>query len=432
MCSKCTMLSKLGKWLLVHFFLLNYNLMTINVRIILLLVLILNLSCKQEKRADTSCLVIDSEFTGEDCIKLSDFVESIELIPLETNQEYLVETVGKIIKHKDYYYIGSTSNVINKILVFDKNGDFIYKLDKKGIGPNEYIDIRDFDVIDKNNIVIVSRSNPGIYVYNIDKDTCILHQSIDIYPNSILAKDNYFYVMNNGTPFNRKTNDLIFKYDKQANLVNSFFNVNSSTISIISNIAPLVSLSSYKNDLYFNHPFCNTIYNIKDTEITSKYRLDFGNRDLPREFLNNADNILDIEKLIKKSKGIYSLIYYAINSPFSLFTFYDYQLQGYILLYNSDMNKSLIANEIIDDIYFKGNRIALKAWKLPKSLDYNTIYYHIEPSDLIDYSQKLKKSLNDNEWKLFCSSHPKIMTVVNNINEEDNPIILKIKLKKQS
>lgn len=252
--------------------------MKINIKIILILVSLLSFSCKQEKHSDSSCLIINSKFTEKDYIKLSDFVESIEIIPLETNQEYLVETVGKILKYKDLYYIGSATGLINKILVFDENGKFIYKLDKKGMGPNEYTDIRDFDVIDKDRIVIISRSNPSIHIYDIHKDTCILHNKIDIYPNNILAKDNYFYIMNDGTPFNRKTNDLIFKYDEEGNYIKSFFNTTQSTLEVVSNILPLISLSSYNNDIYFNYPLSNTIYKINDNQISSEYKLDFGKK----------------------------------------------------------------------------------------------------------------------------------------------------------
>ena len=400
-----------------------------NTKIILLLIFILNFSCKQEKVSDISHFVINTSFTEKDRIKLSDFVESIDIISLETNQDCLVESVGKLVKYNDFYYIASTTNVINKILIFDKNGKFIYKLDKKGSGPNEYIDIRDFDVIDNDKIVIISRSNPGIYIYDIHKDSCILHKNIDIYPNNILTEENYFYIMNDGTKFHRETNDLIFKYDKQANYINSFFKVEQETLNIISNVAPLVSLSLYNKDIYFNYPFCNTVYKIEDTDISTEYELDFGGKFLPVNELKGAKDILEIEKHIKKNKGLNSLIYYAINSHFSLFTFYDYQLYGYILLHNKNENRSLIAHEIIDDLYFKGNKIKLKPWKLPKLLKDNVIHYHMEPGELITFLQDYKKRFSSDNWQIFCNDHPQLIEKISKMKEDDNPILLSIKLK---
>lgn len=260
--------------------------MKTNSKIILFLIFLLSFSCKSEKKQDTSCVIINSEFTEKDYIKLSEFVESIEIIPLETSQDYLINIVGKIVKHKDLFYVGSANSLIDKVFVFDKNGKFVYKLDKRGVGPNEYIEIRDFDVIDNSKIVVISRSNPGIYVYDIQKDTCILHNNIDIYPNNIIAKDNHFYIMNDGTTYHRITNDIVFIYDEQGEYIESFFNIDQTTMNIISNVLPLKSLSSFNNDIYINYPFCNIIYKINDKQITNKYELNFGRKNLPLDKLN--------------------------------------------------------------------------------------------------------------------------------------------------
>lgn len=403
--------------------------MKTNSKIILILIFLLSFSCKSEKKQDTSCVIINSEFTEQDHIKLSEFVESIEIIPLETSQDYLINIVGKIIKHKDLFYVGSANSLIDKVFVFDKNGKFVYKLDKRGVGPNEYIEIRDFDVIDNSKIVVISRSNPGIYVYDIQKDTCILHNNIDIYPNNIIAKDNHFYIMNDGTTYHRITNDIVFKYDEQGEYIESFFNIDQTTMNIISNVLPLKSLSSFKNDIYINYPFCNIIYKINDKQITNKYELNFGRKNLPLDKLNNAKDINEIDTYIKKNEGVNSLVYYAICSPFSLFTFYDYQLNGYILLYNENSNKPLIAHQIIDDLYFKGNRIKLKPWELPILLNDNTIYYHMEPNKLISLLQEYKNKLNSDKWQIFIKNHSQLIDKISKMKEDDNPVLLAIKLK---
>lgn len=398
-------------------------------KIIIFILSILIISCKQETKSENSLQIINCEFTNNDCIKLSDFAESIEIIPLETDLSCLIGTVGKIIKYNDMYYIGAASNIIDRILVFNKNGKFIYKLDKRGLGAGEYTEIRDFDIIDDHKIVIISHSNPSIYVYDISKDSCILQKSIDIYPNNILAQDDGFYIMNNGTIFHKKTNDLIFKYDKQGNFMKSCFSINKSNLNIIANIAPLVSLSSNDKNIYFNYPLCNTIYKIDDTLISSKYKLDFGKKEIPENILNRAENILDIEKFIRKNEGINMQQYYAINSTYSLFTFFDYQYNGYILLHNRASNKTLIAHKIIDDIYFKGNKFELKAWKMPKLLNDNKIYYHIEPNDIIEQYEIFKGNLSKKEWENYSRSHPDLIDKINNIREDDNPLIMSIKLK---
>lgn len=398
--------------------------------IIFFLINLLCSSCNKKEKSDNNNQSINAEFAETDCVKLSDIVESIEIIPLETDLSNLIGNIGKIIKHNNLFYIGAASNIIDKILVFNEKGEFVYKLDKRGVGAGEYTEITDFDVIDKNRIVVVSRSNPGIYVYDMAKDTCLLQKNINIYPNNVMAKNDYFYVMNNGIQFRDNTNDLIFKYDKQGNFIQSLFPMNDSGLKIIASIAPLVSLSTFKNDIYFNYPFSNKIYKISDTSIWPEFELDFGKKSLPENMLNNTKGILDIEQIIRKNEGLYLFQYYAINYPISLFTFFDYQYNGYVLLYNSITKKSLIAHQIIDDLYFKGNKFKIESWKMPKLLDSDGVYYHMEPSDLIKQYEQYKNSSTEKEWSLFCNKHRELIDKLNNMREDDNPVILKIELKK--
>lgn len=404
--------------------------MNCKIAVFFFLIGILNISCKQENKTKSASRIINSEFKKNDCLKLSDFVESIELIPLETNLSCLIGTVGKIVKYKDLYFIGAASNIIDKILIFDKHGKFVYKLDKRGLGSGEYTEIRDFDVVDEHKIAIVSHSNPGIYVYDISKDTCMLHKNIDIYPNNILVKDSFFYIMNNGTKYHKETNDLIFEYDKKGCFVKSLFRINDRNLKIISNVAPLVSLTLNENNMYFNYPFCNTIYRVDDRNIYSEYKLDFGKRGIPENILDKSENILDIEKIIRNNKGYNMQQYYAINSIYTIFTFFDYEYNGYILLHKQTDNQILIAHEIIDDLYFVGNKFELKAWKMPKLLDNNTIYYHVEPGDLIEQYEQFKKKADEKEWKYFCNNNFRLIEKLEKMKEDDNPLILIVNLKK--
>lgn len=99
------------------------------------------------------------------------------------------------------------------------------------------------------------------------------------------------------------------------------------------------------------------------------------------------------------------------------------------MLYNENSNKPLIAHQIIDDLYFKGNRIKLKPWELPILLNDNTIYYHMEPNKLISLLQEYKNKLNSNEWQIFIKNHSQLIDKISKMKEDDNPVLLAIKLK---
>ena len=77
---------------------------------------------------------------------LSELLDSVEYIPLETNDNSLLSGLSKILFIKDYIYASSQQEVMK----FDGNGRFIGKLSKFGNGPQDYYSINDYDIVLRN------------------------------------------------------------------------------------------------------------------------------------------------------------------------------------------------------------------------------------------------------------------------------------------
>ena len=84
--------------------------------------------------------VASFQLKDNSCVNLSEFVSSVELVPLETTEACLIGTLAQLVEHNGYYYIGSAGMVTEQVMVFDANGRFLYKLDKRGMGPDEFYD----------------------------------------------------------------------------------------------------------------------------------------------------------------------------------------------------------------------------------------------------------------------------------------------------
>ncbi|OUN80019.1 hypothetical protein B5G04_10750 [Bacteroides sp. An51A] len=81
---------------------------------------------------------------SQEKVKLSSLFAEYRLIPLETNDSSLIGGRGnKVLQRDSSFYIESE----NTILSFDNDGHFISRFDKRGSGPEDYIDISDFDVV---------------------------------------------------------------------------------------------------------------------------------------------------------------------------------------------------------------------------------------------------------------------------------------------
>lgn len=77
-------------------------------------------------------------------LPFSFFVDTIELIPLETTEENLIGEITRAIFNGGKYYIRSTHGMQDeKLFVFDKTGKFLQQISRRGGGPDEYIEMDD-------------------------------------------------------------------------------------------------------------------------------------------------------------------------------------------------------------------------------------------------------------------------------------------------
>lgn len=92
----------------------------------------------------------------------SDLLDSVRYIALETNNECVMGMYG------DVYYINDTLYISDyqSIFMFDKDGNYLRKIAKRGRGHGEYLQLGHFDV---------NRKNGEIYVHDYGKDMILVY-----------------------------------------------------------------------------------------------------------------------------------------------------------------------------------------------------------------------------------------------------------------
>lgn len=113
--------------------------------IIILIGFISSCSTKRDKpiqEGNLETIRFDENYVKE--LPFSSFVDTIELIPLETTEKNLIGEVNRIVFDDNKYYVRSTNSMQNgKLFVFDKDGKFLQQIGRKGGGPDEYIEMDD-------------------------------------------------------------------------------------------------------------------------------------------------------------------------------------------------------------------------------------------------------------------------------------------------
>jgi hypothetical protein len=132
-----------------------------------LLVSQLFLASCSEKKSDKDIRVIDiaGSLGKGRIIPLSEIAGEVTYIPLETTDSSLVGRISSIFYENNQIYIVHSSGTIS---IFDENGKFIRKINRKGNGPQEYVNTPPLGMleIDKNNGNLIVRSiDTKIYEY---------------------------------------------------------------------------------------------------------------------------------------------------------------------------------------------------------------------------------------------------------------------------
>lgn len=164
-------------------------------------------SCSQPSKHDVAQAIFPqvTDFTCEtEDTPLSSLFSSYRLVQLETNDSCLVGGERtKIVKREGVYYVNSQNYMGegDDICLFDAEGRFLRKFNRCGQGPEEYIKVSNFDVVNRGaGAEIWVSTYGGIKLY--DAQTFAYKHTVpvpDVYVNHFkYVSDSAIVLVNNG------------------------------------------------------------------------------------------------------------------------------------------------------------------------------------------------------------------------------------------
>ena len=207
--------------------------------------------------------------------------------------------ISKIVIKNDKIFILESGN--RRLLVFNKTGEPYSKMEYRGRGPKEYLQITDFDVDDEDNIWIVDAQKNDIYKYS---DKCILEKS---YPfqyeiTKIACLKNQSFLCEIGSW------DMSEYSGSQLVLADSLFNIKSVLTEYSKNTDPNFvfqsEISRGKDTFFYCSPIEDKLIEISnDGTIEREMMFDFGSRQVPEHYKKN------IEKHYERINADYSFVF---------------------------------------------------------------------------------------------------------------------------
>lgn len=321
--------------------------------LIFLIILLLTLSCNQNKKSRNEIVEVPtieiSKKNIDDSNDHSEVINIIEVIKLETSEQSLIGEMSKILVRNEKFYIHDGTS--NSILKFNAQGEFLGKLDKKGRGPGEYSELRDFDVDKNENIYILSYNkmlvfNPS-FEFVEQLDFKVKTKKGEPFPAVLFSlSDNYTFLYRGD--FGMR------KIDGQSPALCCIGNSKKA----ISDYFPVVFKYPYNHqtfyrsgdNLYLTSTMSNdTIYKIENSLLKPYMFVDFGNKKLTEAYILN--NRSDLSNKVENDKMLGGILRVYENEKYLCFRVHYGKLE-YQAIYNMSNGKIKVLNMTEDNLPF--------------------------------------------------------------------------------
>ena len=215
-------------------------------------------ACSEQLKENSNVIQVDIE--NAQPMNLADFVESIQLVPLETTDESLIKRIERMVIQDGKVYI---QNDLQDVLVFDENGKFLLSTaQRRGQGPEDYFMMMSMDVTNDGLISIYE----GFRIREYDMDLNLVNSYFPQLPDSIhsalekrkhikLDDDIYLFRDNEYTSYYSASKDSVLSIKHE--------HYHPKSCAIVNNLR----LLEHEGEIYFSPSYiCDTLYRVNMAE----------------------------------------------------------------------------------------------------------------------------------------------------------------------
>ena len=380
--------------------------------------------------------VIDVESAiaqAKNVYKLSDIAERIEYIPLEFKPECAIGGVAQVYFAQDDIFILAMGGT-NNFLRFDKNGKFLNVIGSRGRGPGEYIDALFFTVdTAKRQVYLNANWIPSIIVYDYEgrylrtiiKDYSFTYEIFYLPESNELAHINSPFSQadrTQPTPFFLSVTDI----DNNRVFQNKFLlpSLLSSDQKVVGGYSSLLGgnqlfLSEEMNDTIF--VYSHGLFNPYLILNYGKYKLTLNAKILAYNRVAGAtDRYIIMTHIVLETPQFLFLLFVQENGKRYLLRF-DKHNQEYATFIVEEKREIITLIELFYNDIDGGFPIIWRS--MPR---YNKL---VRIVDAYDMKEILTSEYFSNSEAKDPQAKERLKNLVDSLDDEDNPVIMKVILK---
>ena len=394
-------------------------------KIILLSLVVSFVSCQNVKETNSSVKNILLDMDTKKELRLSEIADTVEVILLEQTDESDIARVERILPYKEKYYVMSSIGFSNgRVHVFDKDGDFIQKIDKRGGGPGEYEDLQDIAINSRNDELVFMTQPKGIFRYDLEGN--FISKVKGGYGMNVAADaQGNFYKTDRC--YEETPNRLLMINDKDSI---SFGKIEADYFVMVNHYSFTNEFDSHNGRVYYSYPCCDTIFDVTGGKKVPVWYIDYNGKNLPVDKIFAEDKSLDESRKVKaKYRDCFSTDVFQVTENFLYVGSVDGEKHGIVSLYSFKTGNVMSGHRLVDDVFFPDNTFTFRPFRMPIAVEGNSLLWLVDPSWLLQGYEYYKDNLSPDKWNEYCKLHPQVTEVCSKLDEESNPVLLKIKIR---
>jgi hypothetical protein len=404
-------------------------------RILILLLPVLVFSCNrggEQQQAPEydrdKFFVVDYEsiLTSKSKVNLSHITDDIKYVRLETNDQCLLHPRAEYHFTDDFIFVDNSEY----ILQFDRNGKFIKQIGKPGRGPGEIGLIRIMSVLDgQKQLVVQTNWARKLYYFSYEGDFIESVPVEDVRRIKVIPGERLVYFDGCAYGYEDYMFALLDASGDTLDVVNNHYKWKNET-GFVGTVSYHLFVPFYfsKDRISFKSMHNDTVYTVAGDSIKPEYLIDLGKYELPQEYRVEVPSSRGFQEFAERSKGYrFCSVFEAAESLFISSSDYQDDIQYNMIYYRPEGSGRLLVDsnnepgKIMNDIDGGPD-----FWPLG-AVDDSTVYMPVLPLHLIgsEYRDEfaLRQALNPEKKAEF-------LNMLDELNENDNPILMIIRLNK--
>jgi hypothetical protein len=281
-------------------------------KLILIISSIFLIACGRNNINNNSEDILKLDYNTRQDIQLSEYIDSIKIVKLETSEEVLLGSfIRKVQIFDDRLFILDFTTA--SLFIFTETGKFIHKIYSIGQGPGEYITLYDCYVNSKG-VYLLALGAMGNIILHYDRDwkyvrTIVLEHCV---PTSFISDGEYFWLYTE--PGVGDLNNQVLVADSMGKIINCFLEHPEKKTE--RNWASSNTLLNCNNEIYFSPRYGNTVYKWNKTFKWEKFiTISAGDKTF-------YGNVNDLETLYNPEFPYVIRNYYYMVNDWFIFDFY--------------------------------------------------------------------------------------------------------------